>query len=110
MQVTGYDMSRLQVGADERDAVESGARIVVEVAKQAGPDDEEPGLDADDIGEVIMKRFADVPAISRFISSGDGDAVPRIARNITRLASNIERVLVYEAAATDGSGVPPLMP
>lgn len=68
------DLSRVPFQNDELAAVKSVTDIVDEVFKQAGPDDEEPGIDADDIGQILMSSFAPGSAVAIYITQG---ATPR---------------------------------
>ncbi len=64
------DLSRVPFGADELAAVQAVTDIVDEVMAQAGPDDEEPGVDGNDIGEIVMKAFAPGTAAVVHVTGG----------------------------------------
>lgn len=95
------DLTRVPFQSEELSAVKAVTDIVDEVFRQAGPDDEEPGVDADDIGQILIKAFGPGTAAASYITNG-GTPRGMIAR-AKNIFYGVERA--YDLVGT--AGVPP---
>ena len=84
------DMSKLPWSDEETSNIDKLADIMVAVDEQAGPNDEEPGIDADDIIEVLLGEGGDGVSVMRYILSGKTTR-ERIDRG-KELFTGVERV------------------
>lgn len=93
------DLSRVPYTEPELAAVGHVAEVIDEIVHQAGPDDEEPGIDADDVGQILMKGFAPGTAVSQYLS--EAKTVRELVKRIKDIASGVERA--YDLIGTAGA-------
>lgn len=92
------DLSRVPFQNEELAAVKAVTDIVDAVFAQAGPDDEEPGIDADDVGQILMGSFAPGTAAAVYVTGG-GTPRGMIAR-VKNIFYGVERA--YDLVGTVG--------
>jgi len=95
------DLSKVPYSDAELAAVGHVCGVIDDVVKQAGPDDEEPGIDADDVGAILMGGFAPGTAVATYLS--EAKTTRELVKRIKDIAAGVER-------AYDLIGHPPSAP
>lgn len=83
------DMSKVPFTDEELSAVQNVTVVTDEVVKQAGPEDEEPGIDADDVGEILLKAFAPGTATYNYLVAAT--TPNELFRRIKNIGYGVER-------------------